>query len=616
MASALTTDSDSTQLQSLRLLQQIRNFEGESAAFWQLFLDILIRVSRAEAAIISLRTGEDASQSRILAMGPQNSSTIGYCKELSAVIPKVSDACMKNGYAFLPCDQYSLIAVNLIIDLNTQKCMAILRLPFTDKNEVTLAINELLSVSDIPAQYRLQQSALSAMKNQGRLTDILDLMALLNSQNRFIACAMTVCNELAARFTCDRVSLGWYKKGYVRVKAMSHTDQFEKKMEAVQHLELAMEEAFDQDADIIFPAPQNSTCIYRDHEVYSKEQDSPFIATLPLRKNGQTVALCTLERSKEPFEKLHLQQLRVVLDQLTTRLDELYTRDRWFGARLANWIRVKLSRILGYDHTWTKLLCLLGSVALMLISFVPIRYRVDAPMILRTDDVSYITAPFDGYIQNVNIKPGELVKTNQILLSIDKKDLLLEEASLLAEKNREEREVEKARASGELADMCISQARYDQSYAKLSIVRYRLNQADILAPYDGVLIEGDQQEKIGAPVKQGEILFKTGRIKDIYSEAKVSELEIQNIKNGAQGEIALAGKPQKPFKISVSLIVPSAVVNDKDNVFLVRCKFTEPVPEWFRPGMTGVSKINAGKKTILWIICHRTVDFLRLKLWW
>lgn len=616
MSSTLIADPGSTLLESLRLLQQVRNFEGESTAFWQLFLDILTQLSQAEAAIIALRTGEDASQSRILAMHPQSGSTTGYCKELSAVIPEFSEACRKTGYAFVAYNGYSLIAVNILLDLNTQKCLTILRLPTTDKNEAAFRINALHSVSDIPAQYRLQQSALSAMKNQGRLTDILDLMALLNSQNRFMACAMTVCNELAARFSCDRVSLGWYKKGYVRVKAMSHTDQFEKKMEAVQQLELAMEEAFDQDSDIVFPVPEGCTYICRDHEVYSKEQDSPFIATIPLRKNGQTVALCTLERSKEPFEKIHLQQLRVVLDQITTRLNELYLRDRWFGARLANWIRAKLSRIVGYDHTWTKLLCLSGSVALLIISFVPVRYRVDAPMILRTDDISYITAPFDGYIQQVNIKPGELVKSNQILLSIDKKDLLLEEASLLAEKNRESREVEKARAAGELADMCISQARHDQANAKLDIVRYRLKQADILAPYDGVLIEGDQQEKIGAPVKQGEILFKTGRIKDIYSESKVSELEIQNIQDGAEGEIALAGKPQEYFKIKVSLVVPSAVVDDRENTFMVRCAFTQPVPDWFRPGMTGVSKINAGKKTILWIISHRTIDFLRLKLWW
>jgi hypothetical protein len=32
--------------------------------------------------------------------------------------------------------------------------------------------------------------------------------------------------------------------------------------------------------------------------------------------------------------------------------------------------------------------------------------------------------------------------------------------------------------------------------------------------------------------------------------------------------------------------------------------------------MSGIAKINAGERSLLWIITHRTVDFLRLKLWW
>jgi hypothetical protein len=32
--------------------------------------------------------------------------------------------------------------------------------------------------------------------------------------------------------------------------------------------------------------------------------------------------------------------------------------------------------------------------------------------------------------------------------------------------------------------------------------------------------------------------------------------------------------------------------------------------------MSGVCKLAVGKRTLIWIISHRTVDFLRLKLWW
>jgi hypothetical protein len=32
--------------------------------------------------------------------------------------------------------------------------------------------------------------------------------------------------------------------------------------------------------------------------------------------------------------------------------------------------------------------------------------------------------------------------------------------------------------------------------------------------------------------------------------------------------------------------------------------------------MTGLCKISVEPRSVWWIVTHRTVDFLRLKLWW
>jgi hypothetical protein len=68
--------------------------------------------------------------------------------------------------------------------------------------------------------------------------------------------------------------------------------------------------------------------------------------------------------------------------------------------------------------------------------------------------------------------------------------------------------------------------------------------------------------------------------------------------------------------MEVFRIEPAAVSKEKKNVFIVHCNFTKGYPEWWLPGMTGVAKINAGKRTLLWLLTHRTIDFLRLRLWW
>jgi multidrug resistance efflux pump len=603
---------------SLQLLQNLRNFEGDTAQYWTVLLETLVSIAGAETGIICLRTGtEGESAWRTTAnASDKDPARFVLCKQLLSYASEAANAASQSGFAHIQKNGFSILAVNLFIDTDPRKCLALFHCKPLTADEALWRTRLLLSNNDLPARYRLQQAGFDALKNQSRWKDNLDLLVLINRHKNFISAAMTICNELAGRYDCDRVSLGWLKSGVIKVKAMSHTDNFEKKMEAVSQLEMAMEEALNQDNDIIYPSAENSFSITRDHNTYARAQDIAFMATLTLRNDNDIVGVICFERCAAPFTEMDLRQLRVILNLITSRLNEIYLCDRWFGARLATWSRNKLAKLFGFEHTWAKAIGLISAAALLAVSFIPVRYRVDSPMILRTDDVCYITAPFDGYIEDVHVRAGDVAKKGTTLLSLDKKDLLLEEAGLIAERNRQNREVEKARAAGELADMCIAQARLDQTNARLDVNHYKLEQASIVAPLDGVIVDGDQLERIGSPVKQGEILFRVGGIKDLYAESKVNENEIHNVKIGSSGQIALASRPQEPLDITIDLVEPSAVVAEKDNVFLVRSKFTNPVPPFLRPGMTGISKVNAGRKTLLWIVSHRTIDFLRLKLWW
>lgn len=599
----------------LREFQKIRQFQGNASEFWQLFTNALIHLCNGRFGMICTRNVAGCRW-EMLASGPSNNDSLKYSKTLFDALSIASEQCAQSGFAFLKSNNGSILATNLLFDTNPQNNIILLYLDPIDDITARFYIDSLLSFNDIPTQYRIQKSAYDSLIKQNQLTGILTLSLKVNEHNRFIAAAMTICNELASRFTCDLVSLGWYSKSYIRIKALSHTNHFEKKMEAIQQLELAMEESVDQDTEIVYPAPKDNSYVTRDHHVYTSNQGTLFMASLPLRKSNRIIGVCSLERCTTSFTDSEVKQIRIALDQITTRISELKHHDRWFGARLVDWLLSKAALLIGYEHIWAKLAAISGAIFFLFAAFVPINYRVSATMILKTDDIAYITAPFDGYIDSVYIRPGDLVSEIKTILTLDKNDLLLEEAGLLAEKNREQREIEKARAAVELADMGIAQARLNEVTAKLAITRYKLQQASIPAPFDGIIVEGDLREKIGSPVKQGDILFKIGRIANVYSEIKVPESEIQYILTNSSGQIALASRPHEKFDIKVTIIEPSAVSTQNDNVFLARSIITDTVPQWFRPGMTGIAKINAGQRTLLWIISHQTIDFLRLKLWW
>ena len=151
---------------------------------------------------------------------------------------------------------------------------------------------------------------------------------------------------------------------------------------------------------------------------------------------------------------------------------------------------------------------------------------------------------------------------------------------------------------------------------RLELIQYRRGQANIVAPFDGVVVEGELKKRIGAPVKQGEVLLRVARTDRIYVECNVPERDIRDLRTGVAGEIAFASMPKHKFAVRLDRIEPAAQVKEAGNTFTARCAVVSPSESWWRPGMSGVAKLDAGRRTMLWVLAHRTVDFLRMQFWW
>jgi multidrug resistance efflux pump len=244
-------------------------------------------------------------------------------------------------------------------------------------------------------------------------------------------------------------------------------------------------------------------------------------------------------------------------------------------------------------------------------------YKVEGNAMLKTDSVSYISAPYDGLISDVYVHEGDEVHRGDHLLKLDTKELVLKEAQESARKISFEREVEKNRAGEEYADMQIAQSRLRETQAELERIRYYLDQADIKAQFEGIVVEGDKRELMGSPVSQGDILLKIARIDAMYATVKISERDIDQIAQGARGQLILLSRPNDTFDIVIDKIVPMAEVDQREgNVFIIKAGIGGKAQAWWRPGMSGIAKINAGEKKIIWIMTHRLTEFIRMYFWW
>jgi len=466
----------------------------------------------------------------------------------------------------------------------------------------------------------ISERRLTLQKRQAglrRLQQAMETLSAINRQNRFTSTAMALCNEAASQWQCERVSVGFLKGRYVRLKAMSHTEDFSRKMKIVQDIESVMEECLDQDCEVLYPASQEATYISRAAGELSRQHGPLTVLSLPFRQDGEARAVLTLEReSSKSFNLEEIEAIRLACELCTARLLELYEHDRWIGARVVAKVRSALAILVGPKYTLTKLLAILLTLGVIpFLIFGKGQFRAEAPFALEATYQQVVCASFDGYIKEVNVEVGDTVKGNEtILAELDTAELRLQLAAAKAEKAGYLKQVAAAMRDGETAQAQIAQANSDKVDAQIDLLNYLIEQGKIISPISGAIVKGDLKRQIGAPVKTGDVLFEVTPLESLRAELLVPEDEIFDIAVDQEGYLATVSYPAQRIKFVVERINPMAEVVNNRNVFKVRVRLLE-TRSWMRPGMEGVAKVSIGKRRYVWIWTRRIVNWLRMKFW-
>jgi multidrug efflux pump subunit AcrA (membrane-fusion protein) len=477
------------------------------------------------------------------------------------------------------------------------------------KEQLELTAN-LLGISERRLALRNRQAGLR------RLQQAMETLSAINRHNRFTSTAMALCNEAASQWQCERVNVGFLKGRYVRLKAMSHTEDFSRKMKIVQDIESVMEECLDQDCEILYPAPQEATYISRAVAELSRQHGPLAVLSVPFRQAGEARGVLTLEReSSKSFNLEEIEAIRLACELCTARLLELYEHDHWIGARVVAKARSALATLVGPKYTWMKILGILIFGAILFLIFGKGQFRAEAPFVVEATYQQVVCASFDGYIKGVNVEVGDTVKENETTLAeLDTTELRLQLAAAKAENAGYLKQVAAAMRDGETAQAQIAQANSDKAQAQIDLLNYLIEQGKIISPISGAVVKGDLKRQIGAPVKTGDVLFEVTPLESLRAELLVPEDLIFDIAIDQEGYLATVSYPSQRLKFIVERINPMAEVVGNRNVFKVRVLLLE-TRSWMRPGMEGVAKVSIGKRRYVWIWTRRIVNWLRMKLW-
>jgi len=455
-----------------------------------------------------------------------------------------------------------------------------------------------------------------AEQSDAQLHDMLALVADVVHHADFVAASLALVNGLASRFDLAFAALVRTADGQATLGALSHVDRFDRSSEFVERVENAALEVLRHDRLVSwsdFAAPVPPTAGAGDTLAVATAMNR--MTAVPMHDEaGETTFVMLMSSNREPLGTDALDRIQFGLDIVEPRLLDLHRRSLSAFVRARERTRASLARVLGPEHLWLKAGALAASLLLLCSLVFKLPYRVDAASEMTTDSTRIISAQFDGHVDKVFVSAGDDVAPGQPMATLDTRDLVQQRLENVNDLSRYEAEVSKAQAAGALADAQINQARVDEAKARIEQFDYLLTQASFTAPFKGVVVEGERRDLLNAPVHKGERLFKVAKVEGLYLMLAVSERDIRDVAVGSTGEVMLLSRPDQRIRFRVVAINPVGQVKGQEgNQFLLKAAVEQSAEAWWRPGMTGVAKVDAGHRQIFWILTHRFADFIRLK---
>ncbi|MFZ2651430.1 MAG: HlyD family efflux transporter periplasmic adaptor subunit [Burkholderiaceae bacterium] len=453
-------------------------------------------------------------------------------------------------------------------------------------------------------------------EGQAALRALLDLHAAVLSHADLRGAAAALVSQTAAHFGYDRVSLGFARGDRVELLALSDGVAAAIGTPLVERLSAAMAEALDQGASLLVPesrAQAHPRITLAQRRLLDTEGGS--VASVPIVAAGVSVgALCAQRRGSTVIRPNELEVLEHLACLAGPALHLMFLNERPLREtarqRLRQWwegLKRPEQSALRYSFIGVALL-LVG------LTWMPADFYVGGHARLEGAVQRVLVAPADGFLKSVHARPGESVRAGQTLIEFAEQDLQLERIRWQSQRAQFENAYGAANARADRAQLVINQSRIEEAEAQLELVEMKLARGRIEAPFDGLVIQGDLSQSLGAPLQQGSELMTIAPRDQFRVIVEVDERDIAALRIGQTGSVALSALPWNSLAVRVKRITPIASALEGRNVFEVEAELLEHSAE-LRPGLQGSARILAGRQTMLLNWSRRLVEATRMT-WW
>lgn len=436
---------------------------------------------------------------------------------------------------------------------------------------------------------------------------IAELMSEISMAEKPKQAAMMASSQLAHFLNARTVAIGFcVAPGSKRTKlaAISGTTEFDAGGEIATRIEATLNETMLRNSVTTLPCDDaNDRSMKLAHQQLIESNPNSSLVSAPLTNGNQTTIgawLCILPGGADPQQQKTIQFAQVVSRYLADALSVSERATEGPIRRLNRQARQSLQGRAGK-------IAIAAVCAALLLMAIPMPHRINCPCSLEPTVRQFAVAPHDGILLESFVKPGDLVKAGQVLATMEDRELRLEAADLIAEREVAIKKRDVSRSARDAAATQIAEFEIAKLDARIRLIRFKQENLEIKSAVDGIVLQGDLDDAKGAPVRTGDVLMEVAPLKTLTLKIDVPERDVAYVKPGQGATIVLDGNPFDAIHGEIDLVHPTSEVRDHRNVFVSEVTI-ENATRTLRPGMRGFAKINEGWRPLGWIMLHRPCE--------
>lgn len=451
------------------------------------------------------------------------------------------------------------------------------------------------------------------------LSHSLPVQTLL-AQHSLKDAAASWVDDLRSRTGALRVSVGWNTSTETQLLAVSGVASLATNRELPRAIEGVLRECCQAERSLSYPANALPAVEHvmsegKDtirHERFHNQYGHATLLSMPCVVDDDVQGAVLLEFPHPLAAKIDVQALQEEVG-LASAVLEAVTKRKPNKGRLQRALAWLKTAVLRPDSQLQRLsVFALVTTALIAVLY-PFPQYATVHGTIQGADRQVISTSYASQLTSVNARAGDEVKAGQLLAQFDHSQLQLERDAWDAELKRIDALRVQAMTNKARGDVGELNAKAAAANAELDLITLRMNESTIEAPFDGLIVSGDLDDRLGASIEAGDVLFEIASLNDYSLQLSVPEQHAAHVAQSASGKMRFAAFPGVDFGFTVDTMVPVAVAEADNNVFRLQANLQGDT-DLIRPGMTGVAKIPIGEASVLSRLKKGVTE--KLRYWW